>query len=265
MIINNEQIKRVVAKGKPLSVIKGLITKELLRLDRVKFDEAMRAEYDSLYPMYREATKEEYELEFAKKEDMYYDEFYPYFENGDRQFPEFKIEIDYSQDENYVTFEEYKNETIVVQEAVYYTYQEYLLNATDPLSVIDENTFNEAPLIKTEEAIEQVRPYTPIEVTEELIQSELDKMSEYKEYRKVLKNKELDEIQVTISNGKTFDADRNSRNNMLSALQASEILGQSQTEWKLSDNTWSVCTVPEIKQAIALGVQKEGEILKKYG
>jgi hypothetical protein len=188
-----EQIKRVVAKGKPLSVIKGLITKELLRLYRVKFDEAMRAEYDSLYPMYREATKEEYELEFTKKEGMNYDEFYPYFENGDRQFPEFKIEIDYSQDQNYKTFEEFKNETRVVSEAVYYTYQEYLTKAQEfGTPIVEESEYENIKQIKEPEVTELVRLYTPIEVTDEMIQVELDKL-EYVPKEKIEAQKYLND------------------------------------------------------------------------
>jgi hypothetical protein len=163
----NSQIKRVIAKGKPLGVIKGLITKELLRLDKVKFDEAIKAEYDSLYPMYRQYTEEEYQT--------YLDD----LEDGHTVLPieSLDVEIDYSRDENYVTFEEYKNETRVVQEVVYYTYEEYLTKAQEfGTPIVEESEYESIKQIKIPEATELVRPYTPIEVTDDMIQVELDKL-----------------------------------------------------------------------------------------
>jgi hypothetical protein len=162
-----EQIKRVVTLGKPLSVIKGLITKELLRLDKVKFEADIKAEYELRFPTKRDLTFEEY------MSDPDVDEYgidIPYSKADIYN----KKYIDYSQDENYVTFEEYKNETKVIQEAVYYTYDEFINDERNIGLEVSEEDY--IPVIKTPEVTELVRPYTPIEVTDEMIQAELDKL-----------------------------------------------------------------------------------------
>ena len=164
----NSQIKRVIAKGKPLSVIKGLITKELLRLDRVKFDEAIKAEYDLLFPKYRDMTDSEKLLHI---EDL---ELQDDTEKETIEYP--KVEIDYSQDENYITLEQYKNETRVIQEAVEATYDEDGMILTEAI----------------QEVSELVRQYTPIEVTDEMIQVELDKL-EYVPKEKIEAQKYLND------------------------------------------------------------------------
>jgi hypothetical protein len=152
-----EQIKRVIAKGKPLSVIKGLITKELLRLDKAKFEADIRAEYDELFPRRRLMTDDEY---INSCENIISDG-YDIIENGERLFYDV-IDIDYSEDENYVTFEEYKDETKVITEAVYED------------EFVDD--INVGRKLVSAETTEPVRPYTQIEVTDEMIQAELDKL-----------------------------------------------------------------------------------------
>jgi hypothetical protein len=152
-----EQIKRVIANGKPLAVIKKLVKEELLRLDKVKFDEAIRAEYDELFPSKRLMTDDEYINSCEKIIADGYD----IIENGERLFYDV-IDIDYSEDENYVTFEEYKDETKVITEAVYE--DEFV----DDIDV--------GRKLVSAETTEPVRPYTQIEVTDEMIQAELDKL-----------------------------------------------------------------------------------------
>ena len=137
-----EQIKRVIAKGKPLSVIKGLITKELLRLDRVKFDEAIKSEYDSLGYWVEEVVSE---AEVDEEGNVIKEEFtQPKLTEGSP------------------TLEQYKNETRVIQEAVYED------------EFVDD--INVGRKLVSAEITELVRPYTPIEVTDEMIQVELDKL-----------------------------------------------------------------------------------------
>ena len=138
-------IEQCLIKGK-VERVKTLLALEFERVNRQEFEDGVRAEYNSLFPIHREATKEEYELEFTKKEDMLYDEFYPYFENGDRQFPEFKIAIDYSEDESYVTFEEYLNETRVITEAVEATYDEDGMELTPAIAEVTESVRVYIPL-----------------------------------------------------------------------------------------------------------------------
>lgn len=46
----------------------------------------------------------------------------------------------------------------------------------------------------------------------------------------------LSSITVTTKSGKTFDGNETARNNMLSAIMAAEIIGETESQWKLADN-----------------------------
>lgn len=50
--------------------------------------------------------------------------------------------------------------------------------------------------------------------------------------------------------------------NIMAAIQTAELLGQTSTEWKLSDNTLYTVTVDELKQVLALSIQRVGKIIK---
>jgi hypothetical protein len=76
-----------------------------------------------------------------------------------------------------------------------------------------------------------------------------------------LKQLALDAITVEV-NGKVFDGRDKDQVRMLSAIQASDILGVTSTEWKLNNDTIVEVTVDEIKQALALSIQRTGEIVK---
>ena len=75
------------------------------------------------------------------------------------------------------------------------------------------------------------------------------------------KQQKLDSIIVTTQSGKEFDGNETARVNMLSALQAAELLGQTSAGWKLADNTVAIVTVNELKEALALSIQRVGEIV----
>jgi hypothetical protein len=150
------QIERTIAKGKPLSVIKKLVKEELLRLDKAKFDADIKAEYDELFPRYRDMT----DSEILAYDDENFGGDTGVVKPEDFEYPQ--VERNYSEDENYKTFEEYKNETRIVSEAVYE--DEFIGN-------INVGRKRISP-----EVTELVRPYTPIEVTDEMIQAELDKL-----------------------------------------------------------------------------------------
>lgn len=71
----------------------------------------------------------------------------------------------------------------------------------------------------------------------------------------------LDLIVVTTESGKVFDGNETARNDMLSALAAGELLGETQTNWKLADNTVAVVTRDELREALALAIQEKGRIV----
>jgi hypothetical protein len=148
-----EQIERVIANGKPLAVIRKLLREEFIRLDKAKFEETIRAEYDGLFPTHRDMTEEEFiayqdTLELQPEDLVTYDSL--------EVIP--KVEIDYSEDETYKTFEEYKNETRVITEAIEAIYDE------------EGNVLTEA----IPEVTELVRPY--VGLSDEVIES---KVTEY--------------------------------------------------------------------------------------
>jgi len=161
-------MKNLIKKAMELGNVekaKHLVSELLKQEHKAEWDKAKRAEYELLYPTYREATDEEYTTNFIKQDGLEYDEYYPYFEDGSRQFSYFKIEIDYSEDENYVTYEEWINETIVVSEAVEATYDDEGLELTPYV-----------PEVK-----ELVRPYTPLEITDQMLEEKLNEFRDVKQ------------------------------------------------------------------------------------
>lgn len=78
---------------------------------------------------------------------------------------------------------------------------------------------------------------------------------------KATKGMELETLTVTTSNDNTFDGNDKARINMLSAIQASDISGVTETIWKLADNSAVLIDLNELKEALALSVQKVGEII----
>ncbi|TFW71512.1 hypothetical protein C3Y98_05290 [Methylotenera oryzisoli] len=71
----------------------------------------------------------------------------------------------------------------------------------------------------------------------------------------------LNSITVTTSSGKIFDGNETARNNMLSAITAANFIGQTTANWKLADNTIALVTLDEVHEALALSIQRVGEIV----
>lgn len=71
----------------------------------------------------------------------------------------------------------------------------------------------------------------------------------------------LQSIIVTTAAGHSFDGNETARTNMLSAITAAEIIGQTESDWKLADNTIAHITLDELKEALALSIQRVGEIV----
>lgn len=71
----------------------------------------------------------------------------------------------------------------------------------------------------------------------------------------------LKTITVTTTNGNTFDGDETARTDMVSAIMTSSVLNLTEHAWKMANNTWVVITIDELKEALALSIQRKGEIL----
>ena len=93
-------------------------------------------------------------------------------------------------------------------------------------------------------------------------QEELDKINldNLKVELKSAKLIALDNIVVDVD-GKLFDGNETARLNIMSAIQASELVRLNETGWKLADNTAVLVTLDELKMALALSIEEVGRIV----
>ena len=87
---------------------------------------------------------------------------------------------------------------------------------------------------------------------EATVQAQVDKQA---------KLEALATLTVTTTAGNEFDGDDTARSDMMAAIQASEILGVTSSNWKLADNSWKLIELAELKEALALAIQAKGTIL----
>ena len=87
---------------------------------------------------------------------------------------------------------------------------------------------------------------------EATVQAQVDKQA---------KLEALATLTVTTTAGNEFDGDDTARSDMMAAIQASEILGITSSNWKLADNSWKLIELAELKEALALAIQAKGTIL----
>lgn len=106
--------------------------------------------------------------------------------------------------------------------------------------------------------IEYVVGSEPVELQDALaLQAQVDAQAEAK--RVALQA--LDSITVTTASGKVFDGRDKDQVRMLSAIQASTLLGQTSAQWKLADNSIATVTLDELREAHALAIQAVGTII----
>ena len=127
--------------------------------------------------------------------------------------------------------------------------QGYLLNGTMSVPAADGN--REYELIKQWLA-EGNEPEAAFSA-EEL---ESQRLAELKR----AKTDALTKIVVEVD-GKLFDGNETARLNMISAIQASDLLGITENTWKLADNSVATVSVADLKQALALAIQEVGRIV----
>lgn len=70
----------------------------------------------------------------------------------------------------------------------------------------------------------------------------------------------VSEIVVTTTTGKVFDGDELSQDRMLRALSIADLNGQTETQWKMADNSVQTVTREELKEALTLAGLAMGEI-----
>ena len=111
--------------------------------------------------------------------------------------------------------------------------------------------------IDDEKLIEEAMNNFTMPSQEELDKINLDNLKvELKSAKKIA----LDNIVVDVD-GKLFDGNETARLNIISAIQASELFGLTETGWKLADNTAVLVTLDELKMALALSIEEVGRIV----
>ena len=111
--------------------------------------------------------------------------------------------------------------------------------------------------IDDEKLIEEAMNNFTMPSQEELDKINLDNLKvELKSAKKIA----LDNIVVDVD-GKLFDGNETARLNIMSAIQASELVELNETGWKLADNTAVLVNLDELKMALALSMQEVGRIV----
>jgi len=78
---------------------------------------------------------------------------------------------------------------------------------------------------------------------------------------KVAKQLALNSITVTTTSGKVFDGRDIDQQRMMSAIMSADVVGITETYWKLADNSVVMVTLVELKEALALSIQALGAII----
>jgi hypothetical protein len=71
----------------------------------------------------------------------------------------------------------------------------------------------------------------------------------------------LNSITVTTTSGKVFDGKDLDQQRMMSAIMSADVVGITETYWKLADNSVAMVTLDELKEALALSIQALGVII----
>ena len=71
----------------------------------------------------------------------------------------------------------------------------------------------------------------------------------------------LNSITVTTTSGKVFDGKDLDQQRMMSAIMSADVVGITETYWKLADNSVAMVTLLELKEALALSIQALGVII----
>lgn len=74
-----------------------------------------------------------------------------------------------------------------------------------------------------------------------------------------VKNK-LEKLSVKISTGKVFDANLEARQNLADAIIVADFLKIDKTKWRMFDNSETVVTLDELKEAHALAILEYAKI-----
>jgi|FLOH01.1.fsa_nt_gi hypothetical protein len=91
--------------------------------------------------------------------------------------------------------------------------------------------------------------------------ADLVKIENISDTKKAIKKFKIENLTVTTTAGNVFDADDSGRASMNEAIAAAAILGLTENNWKMADNTIKLIQLADLKEALALGIQAKGNII----
>jgi hypothetical protein len=104
--------------------------------------------------------------------------------------------------------------------------------------------------------------YTVGAEPQELLDAQLSQaLKDAEAEAKKAKLEALQAITVTTTSGKVFDGRDIDQQRMVSAIMSAGVVGMTETQWKLADNTVGTVTLDELKEALALSIQAIGNII----
>lgn len=249
-----------IVNNKGIELVRNSLALHYEEVHKAEFNQSVMEEYYTLYPIYRDMTDEERE-EYINDNFMDRDGELDY--NGE-ELPQ--IEIDYSEDENYITLEDYINETRVVVEAVEGEYDEDGLVIVEPVA----------------EVTEMVRPFVPKDNYDEEIDAYLDSSELYAKRVKVDKEKVKAQL-VVEHNTVPYDADSGSINYMSATIAVAnfkfiqalaqdpdlapiyDAIYKETTGWKNAENEVSEVQFESIGEALHKSMLEVGSIIGVEG
>ncbi len=92
------------------------------------------------------------------------------------------------------------------------------------------------------------------------IPNEIEQQKILQDNMREVKLRQIKNLVIVITSGKVFDGDEKSQERMLRAINIASITGQTETQWKLADNTIVMVTLDELKEALALAGQEMSRI-----
>lgn len=95
---------------------------------------------------------------------------------------------------------------------------------------------------------------------EEVIEKEIVKA--LVEIKKQERDHAIENVIVTTTAGNKFNGEDKSQGRMTSALLAAEVLGKTEEEWKMADDTIKLISIEELKEALALSILEVGRLIK---
>ena len=95
---------------------------------------------------------------------------------------------------------------------------------------------------------------------EEVIEKEIAKA--LVDIKKQERDYAIDNVIVTTAAGNKFNGEDKSQGRMASALLAADVLGKTEEEWKMADDTIKLIGIAELKEALALSILEVGRLIK---